>query len=315
MNEISKHDSDEPQTELTPENPEQKIEKELSPEVVEKIMAKVQDINREGTAYTIMGDIGVNAVNMPLIERLKSVFKMGVLNKNWFFYEKEKEGGAIDLVEKEDIAKYKRRGEVYFNIVGRSAMSLPEVVGDTVQSPPEYPDKNEIKHTFTTNTVALIFDLEKYEPELKREYMAAKKMAESEHFKPDVNSVWGKPKKSRSYTYNGPLEYLARMIKQGIVTNNGLPKAGAEYGYTLQHRIPPRFFKGLVLKPEDDNYYLDKLLRGARETMQEAYKGKENLLIPIYDVNGNLLWPKQMSYEEVKKFVSERETKTKKSKQ
>jgi len=29
-------------------------------------------------------------------------------------------------------------------------------------------------------------------------------------------------------------------------------------------------------------------------------------LLPVYDVCGNLWWPKQMSYEEVKKFVEER---------
>ena len=40
--------------------------------------------------------------------------------------------------------------------------------------------------------------------------------------------------------------------------------------------------------------------------MLKIYKGKEELLIPIYDFRGNLWWPKRMSYEEVKKFIEER---------
>ena len=41
--------------------------------------------------------------------------------------------------------------------------------------------------------------------------------------------------------------------------------------------------------------------------MQEEYKNKQELNLPIYDVDGNLYWPKQMTYEEVKKFVAERD--------
>jgi hypothetical protein len=41
--------------------------------------------------------------------------------------------------------------------------------------------------------------------------------------------------------------------------------------------------------------------------MLDVFKDRANLLLPIYDLVGNLLWPKQMSYEEVKKFVAERD--------
>ena len=34
---------------------------------------------------------------------------------------------------------------------------------------------------------------------------------------------------------------------------------------------------------------------------------KENVLLPLYSDAGDLIWPKKMSYEEVKKFVAERE--------
>lgn len=41
---------------------------------------------------------------------------------------------------------------------------------------------------------------------------------------------------------------------------------------------------------------------------------KENALLPLYDAAGDLLWPKRMSYEEVKKFVAEREEEKKEAK-
>src|SRR5438552_4038892 len=42
-------------------------------------------------------------------------------------------------------------------------------------------------------------------------------------------------------------------------------------------------------------------------TMVLVDKDKPNLLVPIYGKEGNLLWPKQMSYAEVKRFVAERD--------
>ena len=58
---------------------------------------------------------------------------------------------------------------------------------------------------------------------------------------------------------------------------------------------------------EDDR---ENLLARASEIGKielELDKEKPHLINPIYDVNGNLLWPKQMSYEEVKTFVSEKD--------
>ena len=39
--------------------------------------------------------------------------------------------------------------------------------------------------------------------------------------------------------------------------------------------------------------------------MMIGCKDKLDRLVPIYDKQGNLLWPKQMSYEEVKEFVAQ----------
>ena len=95
----------------------------------------------------------------------------------------------------------------------------------------------------------------------------------------------------------------------------------SEAGFILCHRVAPRLFSGIVLSPgkenpvkgegagrnfiEDTDYapHVQKIV----DEMMEADKEKPELLVPIYDLYGNLLWPKQMPYEEVKKLVADRE--------
>ncbi len=43
--------------------------------------------------------------------------------------------------------------------------------------------------------------------------------------------------------------------------------------------------------------------------MVENAKANQRMLLPVYRSNGNLLWPKQMTYKEVKAFVAERDAK------
>ncbi len=82
-------------------------------------------------------------------------------------------------------------------------------------------------------------------------------------------------------------------------------KCDSEFGFNLnKSRLASNIFKGLILK----NFNTEEL-NFIKEIEREIYKYKEKLLLPIYDIKGNLLWPKQMSYEEVKKFVAEREAK------
>jgi hypothetical protein len=54
----------------------------------------------------------------------------------------------------------------------------------------------------------------------------------------------------------------------------------------------------------------EKLIGTRHSSPEIKYKVARELglvsKIPVFDINGNMLWPKQMSYEEVKKFVEER---------
>lgn len=93
--------------------------------------------------------------------------------------------------------------------------------------------------------------------------------------------------------------------KIGLIDKEGKPLSTTEYGFELFARVAPRYFRGLVL----GNRYKDSDLKKIISQMEQVYQGRKNLLLPIYDDNGNLLWPKKMSREEVKKFVAERNAK------
>ncbi len=58
----------------------EKIEQELSPEVIEKIMAKVQDINESGTAYTRLTP--QNSRLEKEEDKLRSIIKDGLLGNS-----------------------------------------------------------------------------------------------------------------------------------------------------------------------------------------------------------------------------------------
>ncbi len=87
-----------------------------------------------------------------------------------------------------------------------------------------------------------------------------------------------------------------------LVSKEGLVQPSSEYGFVLSYRIAPRLFKGFVLSQD----HMEKATARLEKIMRETCKDDKESLIPIYNKQGDLLWPKQMSYEDVKKFVAEK---------
>jgi hypothetical protein len=81
---------------------------------------------------------------------------------------------------------------------------------------------------------------------------------------------------------------------------NSMPHPDQEYGFAAFPRVPKRTFKGLVVKIPKDELY-DQRIQEVADAVIES-----NLQIPIYDTDGNVLWPKKMSFEEVKKLTAEK---------
>ncbi len=120
----------------------------------------------------------------------------------------------------------------------------------------------------------------------------------------------------------------------GYVSEDGKLMPVTEYGFALKGRVQPRNFLGMAValsRPETEQekderskkfgYETDKINRTKEEdhtkylqrarflaSMQkDIYSSKPELIVPIYDFDGNLLWPKEMTREEIIKFVEERE--------
>ncbi|MFA6252747.1 MAG: hypothetical protein WCV69_00545 [Patescibacteria group bacterium] len=62
--------------------------------------------------------------------------------------------------------------------------------------------------------------------------------------------------------------------------------------------------------PQRNAEHAQKLAQVVLETSQQT---NQDRLLPIYDIKGNLYWPKQMTHEEVMRFVEERDKEKEKS--
>lgn len=312
-------DPGQPSEELEiPETPEEskmkeeKFEKELSPEAIEKIMEKVQDINKDGMAvHSVFRLGGLN--NEENRKTVSDILKNGILGQDW-----DKPSSERETISKNNWAKaarHKKRLFVFFNIVDKDLN-----VGEKYRSKPEWAkgDIAKIEESpwlKNPNSIGIIFDTNT----LKGRIYAQNR---------------SEPKKLKSRYYD-PWE------------SQGTP---SEEGYTVTPRVKPNLFKGLVFRTsrpatQEESKYMQRVDQEAHfwrinyqwtderyafvESNDDEIKTKraeeiaqimirnmnEKYLVPIYDVYGNLFWPEQMSYEEVKQFVEERIEKEQKAKE
>ncbi|MDO8529475.1 MAG: hypothetical protein Q7S18_02295 [bacterium] len=306
------------------------VEKELSPEALKEIMSKAMDINKRGTAFSVISP----EYPTPKLEsgesKLESILKNGLIGTSpeqpgidrAGFYNKTNKDIYVDLLKK------RIKTEVYFNIIGRT-------VGD---DPWRYKRIDEYGYYFhlPKQTMAVLFDISNF----KETIVEGKHKLPEPHFFSVYEGDYGDP---------------SRLDRN----ENGEILAYSDYGFHLSPRVPPRYFKGIVfhmrrkleheeyekkikkmleenirkkyatsceqdenwLRKEekfryDEEFEPQKLTERASEIAREmlnADKEKLERMIPIYDVRGNMWWPKQMSYEEVKKFAAERDKKKQKS--
>lgn len=251
-----------------------KIESELeiSQEQFENIMSKVKNICINGTAYTIIGRNETTSIDINTATRLSNVLEDGVLNLNWL---KTRLKGITRDLKPSSFNTVNTRGEVYFNILGESRKSND-------QDATFFDDDYFPGSSYDGYNLALIFDLSKYTSEKQ-------KTLENSIEK---DEIWSKPEKSRGYTYNGPFRLIRSYVDED---SSEFPKAYDAYGYALSHRIPQRFFEGIVMHPE--RLSKDKILN----IVLSEFK-KNDLYLPIYDEFGNLLWPQKLSHEEIVKM-------------
>lgn len=291
---------------------DQEKEFELTSEIEEKVMEKVQDIYKEGTAFcylrsSIPKTASIKDDKSSIVEPIDEVRKnilnvltQGLLGSNSPVYQ-GRTYEDIGFKNRVDMWHYYARKYhnpmVFFNIVGRSAF---------LTSPK---GKNVFESDYSRlGGIGLIFDLSQWK-ETSAEF-AEKVLVDNGQQEHDK----GFPGQSHTFRIDDwTLYHSGKLINKSPDEIKKLD-VSAEYGFVAYHRIAPRYFKGLIVRRVNDQDGLETEFHTLNvsylvQSQLRAYKDNSQLINPVYDSAGNLLWPKQMSYGEVKQFVAEREAK------
>lgn len=289
----------------------QEAQAELTLEQIEKIMVKVQDINLPEIAFHTI--ISLNRRG----GILRSVLKDGILGIDTETRREAKYKSDFDQ-RQTWITDMKRKGKlpkVWFDISGRYTQSAP-----TMKDSFWLRERNVTKPL----SVTLVFDLSKFKDPIgtRDSYNEElKKLTDAGSLDPKKDFI-KQNSKLRNYM---PADTQGPCITDGSFfyaeKRSGKARGGWDSGYVLFSRIPPRLFQGIVIRyygkvgkygedvEETNRSILEEKALEIVNEMLSVDKDKPDLLLPIYDAQGNLLWPKQMSYEEVKRFVAEGEQK------
>jgi hypothetical protein len=271
-------------------NPVEKTEQELTLELIKIIMNKVCDINEKGIAFhSLHADKMAMPVKENREEKLPSVLRSGIVGvtstKAEVSDNKVRMKSAKDHFV--DFIRSGIRPDVYFNITGRT-------------NGVNYRDgikANFIIFHEKEDTVAIIFNLDPFK---------------------EVPHDYSDELPSLTYSNNSQCVYPknnseASSGRKGELNLSSSP----DYGFRLASRVPPRFFKGILIHIGEDRFndkelYFSKLqskLKEVVEQMHEVNRGRTKYLLPIYDSYGDLLWPKHMSHKDVQNFVASRDAK------
>lgn len=267
---------------------------ELSPEVIERIMDKVQDVFKYGTAYSCILDFPFMTLGTPVFENamrkyfshsgpMAKILQKGILGVPIQHKQRESRKEYLENIDNEwkKSLRNKEQNFVSFNIMGRSIDPSSELEKQGLT-------KEQVERLYYKfagpwfKGIAIIFDLKNYE-ELEPLY------------KNEGNPEYLKGWRLNSYRIRGPREYV-----DGVPNKYGDYTTTAEFGFSLSSRIAPDTFTGLVI---DRKFFSLEIV----ELMINIHRNDPELLIPIYDPAGNLLWPQRMRYEKVKEFVTERD--------
>lgn len=259
---------------------------QLTPEIEEQIMDKVQNINKKGTAFTIIGGAkelmrgwnpfgGGYVSSKPnrightanLIESggLEKILKEGLLGTPEGSSEELDLGLPSSRHTKKEWAKNAkddRNAVVYFNIVGDSVRRIYDMWWSQLSN------------------VILLFNLRKRE--ISPPASERRKLNEIRKTEPRLNMQ-------------------------------------PEFGYNLSFRVRPSDFLGLIISSTTEHIDRAELRPELYENIQQTIIDKQiktnggtpDRLVPIYNEKGGLVWPRQLSYKEVKAFVAERDAKKK----
>lgn len=326
------------------ENSSETLEQPFSPEKVEMIMKKVKDINEQGTAFTVFSPFNTNREKDPTIaaqddvSKLKAVLENGLLGRD---QSRKDEVGQIVTKEtwKKDVKQ--RKARVYFNIVGREIADHDTERPGHIKKIEEYRFFEWLKGSLAIIFDLSSFKEELPGGKLPDSYfqVGGEVDEKSRKFRVTKDDRWMPgvldsriPVSDEDYGFNLSFRVPPRFFT-GILFRMYRRLSKEE----LEEKISKAYSKqvegrGKILyrtekeieqlieneksdlrhRIESNPFTLEtrsEVLRAKAEKiaqlMLEVNRDKPDNLIPIYDIHGNLWWPKQMSYKEVKRHADE----------
>ncbi len=173
----------------------------------------------------------------------------------------------------------------YYNLM------TPEIISKVPSALDDLQEKEHMEHRFGKQWfggIAVVFDLSGF-IELPAKYMDTYNGKES-------ISGYEDPLPIGTFAYRGPKNYVS------VVPNSkGDLCVGSEYGFSLSSRIPPRKFKAIIV-----DYWGEQKLDLLIKDMVDINKDKPELLVPIYNTRGDLLWPEKKFYEQIVEELKEK---------
>jgi len=226
---------------------QKELKSKLTPEIVQKIMDKVIDLNSKEDEYAFSGLR--NPKGKEYTELVGSVLRHGLLAS----FPRDSKSAEI-FTAKEWAQKIKKADtvpHVYFHIRNSQWYGGGE--------------RTDRLKDYLGGFPKFIFDLEDYKESM---VFAGHQMLHSEKKLAKENL--------RSYTPAGwPV---------------------ADHGFRTPFNIPAKHFKGIILQKDTPR----KTVTETARLMAEVYRNSPDRMMPIYDEEGNILWPKKMTKEEVK---------------
>jgi len=278
----------------------------LTPEIEEMVMEKVRNIRERGLGYSAVMGLDYN--------NFENIFRKGLLAKQIKCsdpeYHVNLDGSSLKKGKEglKEIRKFKgakKGNQIYFNITGRESWGG---IADSEYARAESTSifiLFDISHSQETrpadDSKKPSYPIEEGEMQKRNVFWARNwrsRGSEQESWTVLFGDLMpGDPRIKESPRYK-------ELVESGSIGEDGLPKNETEWGFAIPGRVSPRFFVGIILKCD--------ALEDVRATETVANRDNPDLLVPIYNLRGDLLWPKQMSYEDVKKFVAERDARKQK---
>lgn len=265
---------------------------EYQERIYKQILDKMTDVLLPGTAFSSLSlppnpeDAAENGVGIEKFKHFEEVMRNGLIGAGGESSGIYSSADRIELWKKHVADRDVHQSRVWFNIVGRMEEKFAHKYRDI--------DKNDLEKGY--GGVIVTFDLSKFNELPPGQLDSLEKRGGK-----GVNSITFSADKQTLSTFRpfaketGQYAY-ERVKAMGQKTPfQSTFKSDPVFGFETPYRVSAGLFTGIIL-----NEYYQQYLPQIVESLQAADAERPDRLVPIYDSKGNMLWPTQMSVEQIR---------------